>query len=83
MIHSTCVCQELSSRCYTDHALSSRGEGGPGGLQQQFSYSVDEYSFDFYFQGVIAGNYIISDVLSTELLEIQYLDQSRYNAKVS
>lgn len=48
----------------------------------QDSYNVDEYSFDFYFQAIIAGNYIIKDVLSREVLEIDYLDQSRYNAKV-
>ena len=41
-----------------------------------------EYSFDFYFQAIIAGNYMIRDVLSREVLEIDYLDQSRYNAKV-
>ena len=42
-----------------------------------------EYSFDFYFQAIIAGNYMIRDVLSREVLEIDYLDQSRYNAKVT
>lgn len=47
------------------------------------SYNVDEYSFDFYFQAIVAGNYMIQDVLSREVLEIDYLDQSHYNAKVS
>ena len=47
------------------------------------SFSVDGYSFDFYFQAIIAGNYMIKDVLSREVLEIDYLDQTRYNAKVS
>lgn len=46
-------------------------------------YNVDEYAFDFYFQAIVAGNYIIKDVLSREVLEIDYLDQSRYNAKVN
>lgn len=68
--------------CYHDDVFSAADYAyGQGGNQQQ-SYNVDEYSFDFFFQAIVAGNYIISDVMSRELLEIEYLDQSRYNAKV-
>jgi len=52
-------------------------------LGNQQSYNMDEYSFDFYFHGVIAGNYMIQDVLSREVLEIEYLDETKHNAKVA
>lgn len=52
------------------------------GQADQQPFGMDGFSFDFYFQAIIAGNYMIRDVLSSEVLEIDYLDQSHYNAKV-
>ncbi|XP_067944300.1 von Willebrand factor A domain-containing protein 5A-like isoform X2 [Watersipora subatra] len=52
-------------------------------MANQKMFNVDGYSFDFYFQAIVAGNYMIQDVLSREVLEIDYLDQTHYNAKLT